>query len=134
MHFYFLEREKMNFGKIYSWAILPIPEKNQTLLLKAPQDLDIPANTIYQIDLGLMLFRLPLNTILKLKSLQEFKILIKFWLPSCNALNVSVITPHPLHINKEEPLCHLQLIPIAALLPGNKNDYRSNSADLILYH
>jgi hypothetical protein len=111
----------MDFAKIYPSSLLPTTEDGYNFCIRAPCDFDIPANHIYNIKLGLMLFRLPLNNILKLVTLHQFKILIKFWLPSCNELTIPVITPQPLHIKMGEPLCQLQLITIAELLPGKKS-------------
>jgi hypothetical protein len=111
----------MDFAKIYPWAILPDPNKDQPLIIRAPHDIDIPPNQIFLIELGLMLFKIPLNTIIKLYTVTNFKILVKFWLPSCNLLNIPVITNKPLHINMGEPLCQIHLISIMDLLPGKKN-------------
>lgn len=110
----------MNFAKIYPSASLPTSEDGYTLIVSSPHDFDIPANHIYNIKLKLMLLTLPPNSMLKLRTLNPFKILIKFWLPSCNELTIPVITSKPLHINQGETLCHLQLVSITNLLPGKK--------------
>ena len=110
----------MDFAKIYPFSLLPTSEDGYLFLISAPRDIDIPANKVYNIELELMLFRLPLDNILKLVTLNQFKILNKFWLPSCNALTIPVITPKPLHINRGDPLCQLHLMTIGELLPGKK--------------
>jgi hypothetical protein len=123
--FLFLSEKKlkiMNFYKLWPWAILPSTDQNQSIEIRSPQDFDIPRNEIFTINLGLILLKVPDNNVIKLLSSAKFKLIVKYWLPSNSTLEISLVTPTPLHIKKGDILCHLQLIPISTLLPGKKQN------------
>lgn len=109
----------MNFLKMSPWANYPLIDNNNHLMVTTSHELDICAQKLVEIKLGLCLLNLPLNHIVKIKNPhQKYKILTEFWLPSCNELSLTVIAKNPLHINIGETLCLLQLLPIQIFLPG----------------
>jgi len=109
----------MNFLKMSPWANYPLIDNNNHLMVTTSHELDICAQKLVEIKLGLCLLNLPLNHIVKIKNPhQKYKILTEFWLPSCNELSLTVIAKNSLHINIGETLCLLQLLPIQIFLPG----------------
>jgi len=71
------------------WANYPLIDNNNHLMVTTSHELDICAQKLVEIKLGLCLLNLPLNHIVKIKNPhQKYKILTEFWLPSCNKKNI----------------------------------------------
>jgi len=97
---------------------LKINEHNQIVII-APQELNIPPNEFFQINLKIILISLPKNHIIKISNAQTYyKIISDFWLPSCSILKLIIVSQNPLTIKMGETLCHLHILSIQDLLPG----------------
>jgi hypothetical protein len=119
LHIFF---RKMNFFKMTPWSNYPSIDENDNIVIRNPRTINICELKCVDINIGLILLNLPPNHIVKIiNPKKSYIILTSFWLPSSNDLSLTIISKQNIQIKAEEPLCHLQLLPILYFLTGKED-------------
>ena len=108
-----------------SWALQPRTNsdnnsKKCVTCMFVPQTKYLMPRTLYTLDLGLILYHIPVNTIVKIENiLPTCKILNTFWVASHKILTLTLIAETFTILYRGTPLCKLYPLPAECLLPGN---------------
>jgi hypothetical protein len=111
----------MEFKTMASWAICPQYncDLNKTHIIN-PKTLYMLPRHVYTIDLGIMLTRIPNNTVVIIQNtLPTSNILNKFWIASNALLTLTIIAEHYTVLSRGERLCSTYILPVECFLPGN---------------
>jgi hypothetical protein len=104
-----------------SWAILPQfnCNINKTHIIN-PKTLYMLPRHVYTIDLGVMLTRIPNNTVVIIQdTLPTCKILNTFWIASHASLTLTIIAENYTILTRGEVICSTYILPVECFIPGN---------------